>query len=127
MFTMLDLMSYTHLTYLLAGILLTAWVAHTLRVRGYVFLAKGCKGHTELADSLSHLFSVGFYLLHIGFVLLSLKYGGVVLDVVGAIELLSTKLGLVLMVLGLSHFVHIALFARIHGKPEIPMAEVVAK
>ena len=30
------------------------------------------------------------------------------------------KIGLVLVVLGVSHFLHIAIYARIHGKPRVP-------
>jgi hypothetical protein len=112
-----SVMPTTHLCYVAAGVLLTVWVARTLRIHGQVFLSKGCKGNDELAHSLSHLLSVGFYLLHIGVVLLMLKLGGKAVDVAGAIELLSTKIGLVLLLLAISHFFHIALYARIHGKP----------
>jgi len=117
MFDDVNLMPATYVGYLLIGIGLTIWVARTLRVRGRVFIAKGCKGNDELADSLSHLFSVGFYLLHVGFVLLALKLGGYAFDTVEAIELLSTKVGLVLVVLGVSLFVHLTIYCRIHGKP----------
>lgn len=117
MLTNLPLMPTTHLTYVTIGVLLTIWVAHQLRVHGRIFIARGCKGNNQLADALSHLLSVGFYLFHIGLVLLALKVGGRVADPTSAIELLSTKIGFVLMVLAGSHFIHMALFARIHGKP----------
>jgi len=120
MLAAISIMTTSYAIYVLVGIGLTIWVAHTLRIRGRVFFDKGCKGNTELADSLSHLFSVGFYLLHIGFVLLALKLGEEAADTTGAIELLSTKIGLVLIVLGVFHFLHIAIFARIHGKPRVP-------
>lgn len=45
------------------------------------------------------------------------KLGGDAIDLVEAIELLSTKTGMVLVVLAISHFAHVALYARIHGKP----------
>ena len=117
MFANLSIMIVTYFAYIAIGVGLTAWVARQLNVHGRVFLAKGCKGNDELASSLGHLLSVGFLLLHVGFVLLTLKLGGVALDTTGAIELLSTKTGLVLIVLAVSHFFHLALYARIHGKP----------
>ena len=117
MFDNIAIMPATYIGYLLIGIALTIWVARTLRIGGRVFLARGCKGNEKLTESLSHLLSVGFYLFHIGFVLLALKIGGYAVDTVGAIELLSTKIGLVLVVLGISHFMHLAIYARIHGKP----------
>ncbi|HUS39659.1 MAG: hypothetical protein WBF93_03650 [Pirellulales bacterium] len=120
MWELFEIKSATHILYLLIAIGITIWVARTLRIRGRIFLAKGCKGNEELTESLSHLLSVGYYLLHVGFVLLALKAGGYAIDTVSAIELLSSKIGLVLMVLGFSHFVHLALYARIHGKPRAP-------
>lgn len=118
----LGIVPATHLAYVAIGVALTVWVARTLRIHGHVFLARGCKGNIELADSLSHLFSVGFYLMHVGFLLLALKLGGHPDDVANAIELLSTKIGLVLVVLAISHFAHVALYSRIHGKPHPPGA-----
>jgi len=117
MFANLSVMTITYFAYIAIGIGLTTWVARTLHVHGRVFLSKGCKGNEELAGSLGHLLSVGFMLLHIGFVLLTLKLGGIATETTGAIELLSTKTGLVLVVLAVSHFFHLALYARIHGKP----------
>lgn len=117
MFDAITIMPATHLAYVGIGIALTVWVGRTLRIHGRMFLTKGCKGNDELAESLSHLLSVGFYLLHIGCILLTLKLGGYAVDLVEAIELLSTKTGMVLVVLAISHFAHIALYARIHGKP----------
>ena len=117
MFDTLGIVPTTHLCYLVLGVGLTVWVAHTLRIHGRVFLARGCKGNAELAGSLSHLVVMGFYLLHLGVLLLALPAGGEVTDLVGVIELLSTKIGFVLIVLAVSHFTHIAIYSRIHGKP----------
>ena len=122
MFDAITIMPATHLCYVAIGIALIVWVGRTLRIHGRVFLAKGCKGNEELTESLSHLLSVGFYLLHIGCVLLTLKMGGYAIDLVESIELLSTKIGMVLVVLAISHFAHIALYARIHGKPRYATA-----
>ena len=113
----MTIVSNMYLSYVVIGVALTIWVARQLRIHGRVFLARGCKGNDELAGSLSHLLSVGFYLFHIGLILLALKVGGRVTDSVAAIELLSTKIGFILIVLAISHFIHMALFARIHGKP----------
>ena len=118
-----NLMPITYICYAAIGISLTIWVARTLRIHGKVFLAKGCKGDDLLADALSHLLSVGFYLLHIGIVLLTLKIGEHATNVSGAIELLSTKTGFVLLVLAVSHFIYLGLYSRIHGKPKPPLPE----
>ena len=119
MFDQIEIVPVTHLAYIGIGVAVTVWVARTLRIHGHVFLARGCKGNVELAESLSHLFSVGFYLMHVGFLLLALQLGGHATNLVSAIELLSTKIGLVLVVLAISHFAHVALYSRIHGKPRL--------
>lgn len=114
----LNIMPLSHVCYLVVSVALTLWVGRTLQIHGRVFLARGCKGNAELASSLSHLLTVGFYLLHIGGILLCLRFGGVANTSTEAIELLSTKIGLVLIVLAISHFFHLGLYSRIHGKPE---------
>mgnify|MGYP006178043083 CR=1 FL=1 len=69
----------------------------------------------RLADSVNHLLVVGFYLINLGYVTLALKLGDKPASTQGAIEFLSTKVGLVLLVLGAMHFFNmhaIATFGR---------------
>lgn len=101
----------TYIAYLLISTLLTIWVAHTLHRNGRVFLVDAFRGNEALADSVNHLLVVGFYLVNIGYVTLALKYGDKPHDWQSAIESLSTKVGLVLLVLGAMHFFNLATFA----------------
>lgn len=94
----------TYLVYLAISIAVTIWVAHTLSSNGYRFLFDGFAGDEGLAQSVNHLLVVGFYLINLGFVSLVLRYGDKPQDIQGAIEFLSTKIGLVLLVLGAMHF-----------------------
>ncbi len=100
----------TYLAYLAISTALTIWVARTLHKNGRVFLVESFLGNEELADSVNHLLVVGFYLLNIGFVTLALKYGVAVTTGQEALEVLSTKVGLVLPVLGFLHFFNLAVF-----------------
>jgi hypothetical protein len=59
----------------------------------------------------NHLLVVGFYLMNIGFVTLALRYGVAATDAQQALEHLSTKVGLVLLVLGVMHFLNLAIFS----------------
>jgi hypothetical protein len=90
---------------------LTVWVARTLHRNGRIFLVECFRGNAELADSVNHLLVVGFYLINIGYVALALKYGVAAEDAQRALETLSTKVGLVLLVLGFMHFFNLAVFA----------------
>lgn len=98
--------------YLVTSVALTVWVARTLHRNGRVFLIDTFLGNTELADSVNHLLVVGFYLVNAGFVALALRTAEPVATARAAVELLSVKLGLVLLGLGAMHFLNILLFGR---------------
>src|SRR5438445_10495440 len=95
---------WMYLVYLLISVALTVWVARTLHKNGRIFLVDSFLGNEPLADSVNHLLVVGFYLINIGYVTLALKYGVVASTAQESLETLSTKVGLVLLVLGGMHF-----------------------
>jgi uncharacterized membrane protein len=101
----------TYLAYLLISIGVTVWVARTLHKNGRVFLVDSFLGNELLADSVNHLLVVGFYLINVGYVSLGMKYGQRPEDAAGAIESLSTKIGIVLLVLGVMHFLNIKIIS----------------
>jgi hypothetical protein len=111
---------YSYAIYLIVSIALTVWVAATLHRRGRIFLIDAFHGNELLADSVNHLLVVGFYLINIGYVTLALKYGDKPTSVQDAIEFLSTKIGLVLVVLGAMHFFNIFNFAKMRHKARHP-------
>ena len=118
----------TYLVYLLVSVTLTIWVARTLHKRGAIFLVDAFHGNAELAASVNHLLVVGFYLINIGFVTLALKTSAQIADSRAAIELLSDKLGVVLLALGGMHFFNLLVFSRIraHGRNNSPRRTPVA-
>jgi hypothetical protein len=106
----MTLVVWTHLVYLGISVALTVWVARTLHRNGRIFLMDCFHGNAGLADSVNHLLVVGFYLINIGFVSLALKYGVLADRLDHAVETLSTKVGIVLLVLGFMHFFNLAVF-----------------
>jgi hypothetical protein len=106
----------TYLVYLAISVGLTVWVARTLHRNGRVFLVDSFLGNEPLADSVNHLLVVGFYLINIGFVTLALKHGAAAANAQEALETLSTKVGLVLLVLGAMHFFNLAVFSRMRKR-----------
>jgi len=101
---------WTYISYLSLSIVLTVWVARTLNKDGRIFLVDAFGGNEPLADSINHLLLVGFYLINIGYVSLALKEGVAPADLRGVLELLSTKIGVVLLVLGGMHFFNLFVF-----------------
>ena len=106
----------TYLAYLLLSVCLTVWVARTLHKNGRIFLVESFHGNEPLADSVNHLLVVGFYLINIGYVTLALKYGAGAANAQQALENLSTKVGLVLLVLGFMHFFNLGVFTRMRKR-----------
>jgi hypothetical protein len=124
----------TYLVYLTISVALTIWVARTLHKNGRIFLVDSFGGHEQLADSVNHLLVVGFYLINIGFVSLALKTKVQPESVAQSIELLSGKIGRVLLVLGFMHFFNLYVFSSMRKRallrnvpPPVAPSEYLAK
>lgn len=102
----------SYLSYLAISIALTIWVARTLHSGGRLFLVDAFGGNQDLADSVNRLLVVGFYLINMGYIALALKTAAPLSTFREAIELESTKLGMVLLILGGMHFFNMLVLAR---------------
>lgn len=112
----------TYLIYLGLSIALTLGVGHALYRNGRAFLHDAFAGNPALADSINRLLVVGFYLINLGFVSLELKLNRAPIDAAESIEMLSGKMGFVLITLGIMHFVNLCAFSKFRrkfGKHEI--------
>lgn len=106
----------TYLVYLLVSLLLTVWVGRTLHKNGRIFLVDAFRGNEPLADSINHLLLVGFYLVNAGYVVLALKQADQPASAQAVIEVLSHKIGVVLLVLGAMHFFNLYVFSRLRKR-----------
>ena len=114
-----------YLIYLPVAIGMTIWVARTLHRNGRVFLVQAFRGREDMADAVNHLLVVGFYLINLGFIATALRYGDKPHDVQEVIEFLSTKLGVVMVVLGAMHFFNMFNYDKMRRKglrPEVTHA-----
>ena len=104
----------TYAIYVTLSLAITIWVGHTLHKNGLVLLIENFSSRKELAYWMNYLMLLGFYLVSrepafiegvpFGFVTLALKYGDRPTDLTSAVETLSTKVGLAIVVLGAMHF-----------------------
>ena len=115
-------MAWTYVAYLGITVGITIWVARTLQHYGVVLMTKGDSANSQenpragaLADAMSHLLVVGFYLVNLGVISFALKSNELVSNPQSAIELLSSKVGMILVVLGGMHFLILAACAS-YGK-----------
>lgn len=97
---------------------LTAWIARTLFKNGAVFLEEVFANQPRMAEAVNRLLVVGFYLVNLGYASLLLKAGGSE-NAVQAVEVLSSKLGLLLLSLGAMHFFNLYIFHRIHRRAHL--------
>jgi hypothetical protein len=111
---------WLYLIYLIISILLTVWVAQTLHKNGRIFLVDCFGGNEPMADSVNHLLVVGFYLINFGYVTLALKTDAPPADTQQVIENLSSKIGVVLLVLGGMHFLNLIVFSKLRKRGQEP-------
>lgn len=116
----MNAMAWTYLAYLTVSVGITAWVATTLRRHGTEFLVHR-EEERERTRSLVHLLIVGFYLVNLGMVSFVLKAENRVSDVQTGMELLSTKVGTVLVILGAMHFLILTVFSKARKPHEAAM------
>lgn len=109
---------WAYVTYLVISIAITIWVAGTLSRSGRVFLVDAFHGNAELADSVNHLLVVGFYLVTFGYVTLALSTTGQLNTPRQVIELVSDKIGFVLLVLGVMHFINLYVFSQLRKRSQ---------
>lgn len=107
---------WAYLAYAVIGIALVAWVARALQSNGEVFLLDVFDGQEQLARAVNRLLVIGFYLLNLGYVAFALRTSDGVADARGAIEVLSTKVGGVLLVLGVLHLGNVLVLSRVRRR-----------
>ncbi len=105
-----------YFSYLAISVALTIWVARTLHRNGRIFLVDAFQGDEQLADAVNHLLVVGFYLINVGYITLALKTTDALATIRSVIELESSKIGVVLLILGAMHVFNILIFAKMRRR-----------
>jgi TRAP-type C4-dicarboxylate transport system permease large subunit len=108
----------SYLVYLAITLIVTVWVAHTLHRNGRVFLVDAFHGNDALADSVNHLLVVGFYLINVGYIALVLRSDQKPNNLMEAMEIFSHKIGVVLLVLGVMHFINLKIFSTMRQRAQ---------
>jgi hypothetical protein len=94
--------------YLLLSLGITIWVGRTLFRSGRPFLVEAFHGNETMADSVNNLLIIGFYLVNVGFMLLFLSSKQHPATGIDVVEHLSKSVGVVVVVLGVMHFINLA-------------------
>ncbi len=102
--------------YLLITICVTVWVARTLFRNGKLFLIDIFHGDKDLAQAVNNLLLVGFYLINIGYAVYTLRVISEVNTARLVIEVLSLKIGAIILILGCMHFLNMFIFFRLRKR-----------
>jgi hypothetical protein len=108
----MDLTVVGYVIYIVLTVGLTVWVANTLSRHGRIYLVD-VFGNEKVGGAMNQLLVVAFYLVNFGFVALWLRTGDRVATLRDVMQMLATKLGAVLLVIGALHLINLAVFSRI--------------
>ena len=118
----MDYKVITYIVYIAISLILTFWVGGTLHKYGRTFLLDIFKQDDVLTDSINKLLLIGFYLLNFGYILYATYSHKTVETATKMIELLSTKIGAIVIVLGVIHVFNILVLLRMRRKAVTPEA-----
>jgi hypothetical protein len=112
----MDLKLLSYLLYLAVVVPLVVVVARTLATNGRVFLQDAFDGQAELADAVNKLLVVGFYLLNLGWAALFMANSRTIDDGQEMLEVLTTRVGVVALILGVVHMANVWVFNRVRRR-----------
>lgn len=102
-------------TFVPVCVLMTVWVGRVLYKNGAVFLLD-ITGNEQLAESINKMLLTGFYLINIGYVLYMAQTYGSLNNTRRLLELLTTKIGSISLLLGLVHYCNIFVLYRLRKR-----------
>ena len=105
--------------YLVIAVPLVIWVGLMLSRSGRVFLIDVFNGDEDFADAVNRLLLVGFYLVNVGVVLLSVSVGGDASTGSDLLQILSVKIGILMLVLGLVHLLNVRILSRFRRRRKL--------
>ncbi|SIT89115.1 hypothetical protein [Pontibacter indicus] len=98
----LNLLSYA--IYLPVGVFVTYWVGQKLYINGELYLHQIFSQNPELVAAINKILLTGYYLLNIGYVVILMVQQVPIETTRQLIEVLSSRLGILLVSLGCIHF-----------------------
>ena len=113
-----------YLVYMAVAVGLTYWLARTLFRAGGVFLESVFEGKRELGEAVNRLLVTGFYMLNLGYALYLVRSEPQA-SAFEAMQFLVNRFAVLLVTLGLVHFVNVFVFWRIrsrHDQSSTPVA-----
>lgn len=108
----MNFLIWTYLLYSVAALAMTSLLARTLFKNGAIFLSEVFDDNPTMGKAINQLLVTGFYMLNLGYAFLLFKTNAAD-SAVEATENLVGRLGLLLVSLGIMHFVNMIVFWKI--------------
>lgn len=105
-----------YITYLVLTFIITVFVATTLFRNGKLFLIDIFHGNKELAQAVNNLLLTGFYLINLGYAVYTMRIFADIDTARSMAEVLSLKIGAIILILGFMHFFNMFIFFRLRKR-----------
>lgn len=106
----------TYCYYFIVTSIVVLYVGAVLYKNGRPFLINTFAGNTSTADAINKLLLAGYYLVNIGYIIITLKIWDKVESSLEMIHVLSFKIGFIIITLGIMHLFNIIVLLRINKK-----------
>lgn len=97
----------TYLFYFLATLWIILYVGNVLFKNGIPFLISVFHGNKILANSINKILITGYYLINIGYAILTLKIWKEIKSAEEVLEVFCSKVGLLVLLLGIMHLFNV--------------------
>ncbi len=119
----MNVMFWVYIGYVVLCTGITIWVGSILRRNGPTFIGHGTQLPEPLVKSMAHLLIVGFYLVNFGLIAFALESDKEAATPTTAVELISTKVGGIMLLIGAMHFFMLVIFSKLRSSDALaPLA-----
>lgn len=98
---------FSYIIYLAIVLFVILRVGHTLYRNGRPFVIMCLDGNVAVADAVNKILLVGYYLINMGYAVITLRIWEKITSMMDALETLSYKIGFLVLLLGVMHFINV--------------------
>lgn len=98
-----------YIAYISITLYIIIWVGRMFHSNGRVFILKLSQGEVDICDRVNNILLIAYYLFNIGYAFLQLKMWGTIDILPQFIASLSQKIGLLILILAITHYCNMLL------------------
>lgn len=98
-----------YIAYISITLYIIVWVGRMFHINGRVFILKLYHGNAEATDTMNNILLVAYYLFNIGYAFLQIKMWEHIISLSQLIGSLSRQIGLLILILAVTHYFNMLL------------------